>query len=196
MTEDTSTQRSTSAKRLAILGALITGTAGVTMAVYSIVIGEETGAGALLASSALAFGLLAANVDRAFRRPGSQDVAGQVEVPGDASHVGTAVQHASTPVTENTVSPLNASSMNGGLALHPQQARAEVAQIDAEPLTPRERQVLSLVAEGYSNKLISAELVMSERTVKNHLTATMTKLRASDRTHAVVTAVRLGWLEI
>ena len=56
--------------------------------------------------------------------------------------------------------------------------------------------MLALVAEGYSNKLISTDLGISERTVKTHLTATMTKLRASDRTHAVVTAVRLGWLEI
>ncbi len=66
--------------------------------------------------------------------------------------------------------------------------------IDAEPLTDREIQVLSLVAEGNSNKLISATLRISERTVKNDLATTMTKLRASDRTHAVVTAVRLGWL--
>lgn len=60
----------------------------------------------------------------------------------------------------------------------------------------REREVLSLVAEGFSNKLIAAHLIISERTVKNHLTNVMTKLRASDRTHAVVTAVRLGWLAI
>jgi two-component system response regulator DegU len=53
-----------------------------------------------------------------------------------------------------------------------------------------------LVAEGYSNKLISVELGIAERTVKNHLTVTMGKLRASDRTHAVVTAVRTGWLDI
>jgi DNA-binding NarL/FixJ family response regulator len=52
------------------------------------------------------------------------------------------------------------------------------------------------VAEGYSNKLIAARLGISERTVKNHLTYIMIKLRASDRTHAVVTAVRLGWLAI
>jgi DNA-binding NarL/FixJ family response regulator len=55
---------------------------------------------------------------------------------------------------------------------------------------------LKCVTEGHSNKIISTELGISERTVKNHLTSTMTKLRASDRTHAVVTAVRLGWLEI
>ncbi|MCI0888411.1 MAG: response regulator transcription factor, partial [Chloroflexi bacterium] len=46
------------------------------------------------------------------------------------------------------------------------------------------------------NKIIGDRLVISERTVKSHLTYIMTKLRASDRTHAVVTAVRLGWLAI
>jgi two-component system response regulator DegU len=63
-------------------------------------------------------------------------------------------------------------------------------------MTGRECEVLTLVAEGYSNKLVAAELSICERTVKNHLTSIMTKLRAADRTHAVVTAVRLGWLAI
>ena len=65
-----------------------------------------------------------------------------------------------------------------------------------QPPTNREKEVLSLVAEGFSNKLIATHLIISERTVKNHLTNVMTKLRAFDRTHAVVTAVRLGWLAI
>ena len=68
--------------------------------------------------------------------------------------------------------------------------------IHIRTLSRREREVLSLVAEGNSNKLISAQLDISDRTVKNHLTNIMTKLRAYDRTHAVVTAVRLGWLTI
>ncbi len=72
----------------------------------------------------------------------------------------------------------------------------EAARIDAQALTLREREVLSLVAEGNSNKLIADDLSISERTVKNHLTGIMIKLRASDRTHAVVKAVRLGWLSI
>lgn len=46
----------------------------------------------------------------------------------------------------------------------------DTAVIDAAPITDREREVLTFVAEGYSNKLISAELGISERTVKNHLT--------------------------
>ena len=47
MTEDSSIPRSSAARRLAIFGALITGAAGISMAVYSIVVGEETGAGAI-----------------------------------------------------------------------------------------------------------------------------------------------------
>lgn len=65
-----------------------------------------------------------------------------------------------------------------------------------EPLTAREREVLSFVAEGFSNKAVAAELCISERTVRNHLTNIMAKLQVMDRTHAVVTAVRLGWLAI
>ncbi len=84
--------------------------------------------------------------------------------------------------------------INGSVIIRPKQT--ENVPVDAQPLTEREREVLSLVAEGYSNKLIAARLGISERTVKNHLTYIMTKLRASDRTHAVVTAVRLGWLAI
>lgn len=63
-------------------------------------------------------------------------------------------------------------------------------------LTTREREVLALVAEGCSNKIVAAHLSIAERTVKSHLTKIMTKLQAADRTHAVVTAVRLGWLAI
>lgn len=63
-------------------------------------------------------------------------------------------------------------------------------------LSSRETEVLALAAEGNGNKQIGMHLHISERTVKNHLTGIMTKLCASDRTHAVVTAVRLGWLSI
>ena len=84
--------------------------------------------------------------------------------------------------------------INGGLVIRPR--RTENMPIEAQPLTDREREVLALVAEGNSNKVIGDRLNISERTVKSHLTYIMTKLRASDRTHAVVTAVRLGWLAI
>ena len=78
--------------------------------------------------------------------------------------------------------------------LHP--LEAEDVTISPFPLTERERQVLSLAAEGLSNKLIAAYLEITERTVKGHLSSIMAKLQAYDRTHAVVTAIRLGWIVI
>ncbi len=90
--------------------------------------------------------------------------------------------------------PLSILHINGGLVIRPRQP--DQVPVKAQPLTDREREVLALVAEGNSNKQIGDKLSISERTVKSHLTYIMTKLRAADRTHAVVTAVRLGWLAI
>ena len=89
---------------------------------------------------------------------------------------------------------LSVMHVNGGIVIRPRQP--QTAPVGAQPITDREREVLSLVAEGYSNKLIAGELGICERTVKNHLSWIMQKLNASDRTHAVVSAVRLGWLAI
>jgi DNA-binding NarL/FixJ family response regulator len=65
-----------------------------------------------------------------------------------------------------------------------------------ENLTPRELEVLELVAEGLSNKLIAARLGISEHTAKFHVTAIMTKLGVQTRTEAVVRAARLGLLTL
>ena len=62
----------------------------------------------------------------------------------------------------------------------------------AEPLTPRESEVLQLLADGLSNKAIARALGISEHTVKFHVNAIMNKLDASSRTDAVVRATRLG----
>lgn len=66
----------------------------------------------------------------------------------------------------------------------------------ATPLTPRETETLKYVAEGYSNKQIAHVLGISEQTIKNHVTSILNKLDANDRTHAVVLAMRQGWIEI
>jgi DNA-binding NarL/FixJ family response regulator len=89
---------------------------------------------------------------------------------------------------------LSVTHINGCLVIG--QARTDITELHPQPLSFREKEVLALVAEGNGNKEIAACLRISERTVKNHLTGIMTKLRASDRTHAVVTAIRLGWLAI
>jgi len=64
------------------------------------------------------------------------------------------------------------------------------------PLTNRERQILSYIAEGNSNKQIARILSISEQTIKNHVSAIMRKLNANDRAHAVVLAVRRGLINI
>jgi DNA-binding NarL/FixJ family response regulator len=63
-----------------------------------------------------------------------------------------------------------------------------------EPLTPRELETLRLMVNGYSNKEIAETLVVTEGTVKNHVTAILGKLGVRDRTQAVLKAkaLRLG----
>ena len=64
----------------------------------------------------------------------------------------------------------------------------------AAPLTSRETQILSYIAEGNSNKQIARILQISEQTIKNHVSAILRKLNANDRAHAVVLAIRHGWI--
>jgi two-component system response regulator DegU len=64
------------------------------------------------------------------------------------------------------------------------------------PLTGRERQILSYVAEGNSNKKIAQILEISEQTIKNHVSSILRKLNANDRAHAVVLAIRKGLISV
>jgi DNA-binding NarL/FixJ family response regulator len=65
-----------------------------------------------------------------------------------------------------------------------------------EPLTPREEEVLHLLTEGLSNREIGAQLHLTEGTVKNYVSGIIAKLQANDRTHAVVTALRHGLVDL
>ena len=65
-----------------------------------------------------------------------------------------------------------------------------------EMLTEREREVLGLLAQGRSNKDIAAALVITERTVKFHVSSIMNKLGASNRTEVVTLAVRKGIVKL
>lgn len=64
-----------------------------------------------------------------------------------------------------------------------------------EPLTPREMEVLQLAASGLSNQAIAGELVITERTVKKHMTNILGKLGAVNRTQAAAKAMELGLIQ-
>jgi DNA-binding NarL/FixJ family response regulator len=71
-------------------------------------------------------------------------------------------------------------------------ARAERRTGGAEDLSPREREVLALVAAGLPNKLIARRLDISEKTVKAHLTRVFQQIGVTDRTQAALWAERQG----
>jgi DNA-binding NarL/FixJ family response regulator len=79
-----------------------------------------------------------------------------------------------------------------------QRVMAQVASgsnaTSVEKLTDRETEVLTAVAQGYTNKAIGVQLGISDRTVQGHLAHIFSKLQASSRTEAVMRAVSLGWL--
>ncbi|NLE43774.1 MAG: response regulator transcription factor [Chloroflexi bacterium] len=64
------------------------------------------------------------------------------------------------------------------------------------PLSEREMEILELVIEGMSNKEIAYHLGISHQTVKNHMTAILSKLGVADRTQAAVYALRHGWVPL
>jgi len=65
----------------------------------------------------------------------------------------------------------------------------------ADPLSPREREVLKLVAEGYTSRRIAEELVISEKTVERHRSNLMDKLGMRDRVELTRYAIRTGLVE-
>lgn len=87
----------------------------------------------------------------------------------------------------------------GHVLLHPDVAGL-LAAGDAQPpamtrLTAREREVLSEIARGRSNREIARALALSEKTVKTHVSAVLAKLGVQDRTQAALFAVRSGLLD-
>jgi DNA-binding NarL/FixJ family response regulator len=75
-------------------------------------------------------------------------------------------------------------------------ARSTDSAAPIESLTPRELQVLQLLARGLANKAIAQELAISDHTVKFHVNSILAKLGAQSRTDAVVRATRLGLITL
>lgn len=91
---------------------------------------------------------------------------------------------------------------DGGAFFDPQIAHVVLAQFSntrkddlrASPLTPRETEILRLIADGRSNAEIAEQLFIGLGTVKGHIRDILSKLSASDRTQAAVVALRKGYI--
>jgi two-component system NarL family response regulator len=87
--------------------------------------------------------------------------------------------------------------VHSGKRYIPQEVSHQLADFFPEyALTPRECEVLRLVALGYANKEVGAALGTAAGTVKSHVQSILAKLAAKDRTHAVIIAVQRGILHV
>ena len=90
----------------------------------------------------------------------------------------------------------------GDVALSTELASTILAELEdgadrpPSPLTPREEEVLQLIADGCSTSEVASNLFISGKTVKNHLASIYEKLEARDRTQAVLSAVRIGIIRL
>jgi len=83
----------------------------------------------------------------------------------------------------------------GGRRIPPEIASELAEHISADALSQREVEVLRSVAAGNSNKIVADELSITEDTVKGHMKSILSKLGANDRTHAVLIAIKRGFLD-
>lgn len=84
----------------------------------------------------------------------------------------------------------------GGRPIPPEIARKLADRLTQSSLTPREIEVLTLVARGYRNKEIGSALTISEETVQGHMKHILAKLGVSDRTRAAVVASQRGIIRL
>src|SRR5271168_3335022 len=88
-------------------------------------------------------------------------------------------------------------AVHAGQRRLPPEIAAEIAEhATDDALTPRELDVLRLIAGGNANKEIAAQLSLTEETVKGHVKNILSKLDANDRTHAVTIGLKRGVFEL
>ena len=88
-------------------------------------------------------------------------------------------------------------AVHAGQKRIPPEVAAELADhAGDDELSSRETEVLRLIAAGNANKQIAGRLGIAEETVKSHITNILAKLGATDRTHAVTTALKRGIIEL
>jgi DNA-binding NarL/FixJ family response regulator len=86
--------------------------------------------------------------------------------------------------------------VHSGKSRIPAEIATELAShLSSDALSVREIEVLRMVGEGCSNKIVADHLKISEDTVKGHMRNILSKLNANDRTHAVMIAVKRGFLD-
>lgn len=78
------------------------------------------------------------------------------------------------------------------ISVEKQIAETVVIKRDVQKLSAREQEVLGLLAQGMSNREIAANLFISEKTVKNHVSNILKKMSVNDRTQAVIVALKRG----
>ncbi len=87
-------------------------------------------------------------------------------------------------------------TVHSGKSRIPAEIATELAShLTSDALSAREIEVLRMVGEGCSNKIVADHLKISEDTVKGHMRSILAKLNANDRTHAVMIAVKRGFIE-
>jgi DNA-binding NarL/FixJ family response regulator len=87
-------------------------------------------------------------------------------------------------------------TVHSGKSRIPAEIATELAShLTSDALSAREIEVLRMVGEGCSNKIVADHLKISEDTVKGHMRSILSKLNANDRTHAVMIAVKRGFIE-
>jgi NarL family two-component system response regulator LiaR len=104
-------------------------------------------------------------------------------------------------VSPNDLMEAIRAAYQGEARLHPTVIRKLMNQVSSQPVTPqqiapelteRELEVLRLVAEGLRNREIASKLVISEKTVKTHISSLLSKLGLEDRTQLAIYAIKKG----